>query len=90
MIVRLSCVKPESNGGSPLWYPHFVAVNKLFAMERNQSVTTIVLYGRHGQKIASFFIPDGRHGQKNASFFIFYGRHGQKIASFFILYGRHG
>jgi hypothetical protein len=44
-------------------YPHFVAVNKLFAMERNQSVTTIV--------------PDGRHGQKNASFFILYGRHGQ-------------
>ena len=57
-------------------YPHFVAVNKQFAMECNQSVTTIV--------------PDGRYGQKFASFFILYGRHGQKFAPFLILYGRHG
>lgn len=57
-------------------YPHFVAVNKLFAMECNQSVTTIV--------------PDVRHGQKFASFFILYGRHGQKFASFIVPDGRHG
>ena len=46
-------------------------------MECNQSVTTIVLYGRHGQKFASFIVLYGRHGQKIASFIVLDDRHGQ-------------